>query len=232
MTDQHGAASQPQPQPSTQPDPQPTTVAPAGQPPYAEPAPQASYPQQSAPQASYPQQPAQPASYPPGDQGAAQPYQYGDQGAVPTYPGAEPLPYGVAGQPAQRGSRAKLAAIAGAGLLALFVLVLGGLAVWDGLREDSGITACRSLADLSTGQPRPELSQDEYREQRDQFADSDIRALRENGTGMMDLVWEVSQQPNGEANALRYLPQLSVRLEALQRACADQGVTISPELPD
>ncbi|WP_329103070.1 hypothetical protein OG792_25665 [Micromonospora sp. NBC_01699] len=122
--------------------------------------------------------------------------------------------------------------IAGAGLLALFVLVLGGLAVWDGLREDSGIAACRSLADRTAGEDQTELSESEYRELRDQFADSDIRTIRENGTAMMDLVWEVSQQSSSELDALRYLPQLSARLEGLQRACAGQGVTISPNLPD
>ncbi|WP_326556415.1 hypothetical protein [Micromonospora sp. NBC_01796] len=207
MTDQYGQGSQAQP--SAQPNPQPLPAQPTGPSPYAE------------------------ASAPP-------PYPYGEPVVPPSYPGGAPFPYpdggpypyGDPGQPVAQRNRAKPFLVAAAGLLTLFVLTLGGLAIWDGVREDSGVAGCRSLADRTSGQNR-ELAEDEHRELREQFADSDIRAIREHGTEMMDVLWEVSKLPPGEEmGALRYLPQLSVHAEGLRRACAEQGVVISPNLPD
>ncbi|MFK3983871.1 hypothetical protein ACI2K4_26255 [Micromonospora sp. NPDC050397] len=156
---------------------------------------------------------------------------WGGPGTGYTYPvpvAGQPYPAGEPGQVAPTRNRAKPYVIAGAGLLALFVLVLGGLAVWDVVREDAGIVACESLAARSGSANQEQLTEAEYRELRDGFADSDLAALREHGTRTMDLVWQVTRMVDGdEVNVLPLLPELSDRALALQRACAAQGVVIN-----
>jgi hypothetical protein len=162
-------------------------------------------------QGPYPQPSAQPNPQPP----------YADPAGPPAYLLGDP------GQPGPKRNRWKPLVVAGAGLLALFVLVLGGLAVYDVVREDSGIAGCKSLADRSTAANQRKLTGAEYHELRDLFAGSDYQGIREHGTELLDLVWQVSQLPDGEEfGALPLLPTLSAHALGLQQACADQGVVI------
>ncbi|WP_204036387.1 hypothetical protein [Micromonospora qiuiae] len=122
-------------------------------------------------------------------------------------------------------------------LAAVAVLAVGaiGYAVWDGfIREDPGVAACKAMADGKQADGSAKTSDDdklteaEYREVRKVFEDSRHDKIREHGTALMDIVWQVDQLPEDqEFGALAFLAPMGTHISGLQTACADQGVIVN-----
>ncbi len=119
-----------------------------------------------------------------------------------------------------------------AGLCAAALVLLAGLGwvLYDGfLRKDPGIAACESIRDgqvITAGRDNDQtLSEEEYRAARAQFEQSDHERIREHGTQLMDVVWNLSNMPAGqEMNTLGYVGPLTTHAQGLQSACADEGI--------
>ncbi|XTZ18516.1 hypothetical protein ACQSSU_14665 [Micromonospora echinospora] len=122
--------------------------------------------------------------------------------------------------------------VAAGAVLALLLAGVAGTAIYQAVKEDSGITACKAMASGGEGNKAfddgdDELSEAEYRELREQFADSDHEKIREHGTALVDIVWEVSRMKGDEAaGALAYLGPMSTHMTGLKTACANEGIQI------
>ncbi|MGW0150825.1 hypothetical protein ACWDVU_35185, partial [Streptomyces sp. NPDC003333] len=58
--------------------------------------------------------------------------------------------------------------------------------------------------------------------------DSRHEKLREHGTALVDIVWQVSNLPEGEEmGALAFIGPMGTHVAGLQTACADQGVIVN-----
>ncbi|GLY20943.1 hypothetical protein [Micromonospora sp. NBRC 101691] len=123
--------------------------------------------------------------------------------------------------------------VAAGAVVALLLAGVVGTAIYQAVKEDSGITACKAMAAGSEGKETlgdgdDELSEAEYRELREQFADSDHEKIREHGTALVDIVWEVSRMKGDEAaGALAYIGPMSTHMTGLKTACANEGVQIN-----
>jgi hypothetical protein len=116
-------------------------------------------------------------------------------------------------------------------------LVVGTVyyAVWDRfIREDSGVAACKAMRDGKNvdGSPKDsgddKMTEDQYREAREVFEDSRHDKIREHGTALMDIAWQISQIPDGqEFGALAFIGPMGTHVSGLQTACADQGVIVN-----
>ncbi|GIF06581.1 hypothetical protein [Actinoplanes siamensis] len=155
---------------------------------------------------------------------------YGQPGPVPDHQAAAPFP-----APPRRPLWPWIAAVAALSLL----LVAGtGWVLYDRvLREDSGVAACRALAaeerNGANGGADDTLTRDEYVSMRRVFAESRYADLREHGTKLMDVLWQVTQLgSDDEMTALTYLRPLTEHVSGLQSACADHGVIIDLKLTD
>ncbi|MEO3925271.1 hypothetical protein ABGB07_15580 [Micromonosporaceae bacterium B7E4] len=151
---------------------------------------------------------------------------------------AEPPLYATdLGAPAAhpRPRRSPILAAGIATLVALIVIFGVGYVVYTQfIREDTGIAACKAIRDggTITGEPKSEnsdkLTEDEYRELRSLFEDSDKEKIREHGTALVDLAWQISQMPDGqEMGALAFIGPMGTHVAGLQTACADEGIIIS-----
>lgn len=147
------------------------------------------------------------------------------QPAGPVDPGPGPLP--------AKPNRKPLI-VAAAAAVATLMLATAGYAVYDGfIKEDSGVAACKAMrdgrnVDGSTDDSDDKISEAEYREVRELFEDSRHDDIREHGTALMDVVWQVSQLPEGqEMAALAYMGPLTTHMSGLQTACADQDVIVN-----
>ncbi|MFE0589149.1 hypothetical protein [Micromonospora echinospora] len=122
--------------------------------------------------------------------------------------------------------------VAAGAVVALLLAGVVGTAIYQAVKEDSGITACKAMAAGSEGKETlgdgdDELSEAEYRELREQFADSDHEKIREHGTALVDIVWEVSRMKGDEAaGALAYIGPMSTHMTGLKTACANEGIQI------
>ncbi|WP_327643682.1 hypothetical protein [Micromonospora zamorensis] len=175
----------------------------------------------------YPQQPVQPYTQ-----------------APPAYPAPQQWPnppvdtHGHPGQvappPPVKSSRTPLI-VAGAAFITVLVLGVGGWAVYDRfIKEDPGIAACKAMAADKNidGSPKTsgeddKLTEAEYREARKIFEDSRYEKIREHGTALMDIAWQVDQMPDGEnGGALALLGPMGTHVSGLQTACADEGYIV------
>jgi hypothetical protein len=130
---------------------------------------------------------------------------------------------------AARGRRFVVPVVAGA--VALGVVVLGGLAVYTRfVKEDSGIVACKAMRDDRETSMDPdgngEFTEEEYKALREMFDDSTYKDIREHGQSLVDLVWEMSRIPDGDA-AGDLIGRIAESATGLQTACADQGVVVN-----
>ncbi|MFI6820571.1 hypothetical protein ACIBJE_06395 [Micromonospora sp. NPDC050187] len=123
--------------------------------------------------------------------------------------------------------------VAAGAVLALLLAGVAGTAIYQAVKEDSGITACKAMASGGEGNKAfdddgdDELSEAEYQELRKQFADSDHEKIREHGTALVDIVWEVSRMKGDEAaGALAYLGPMSTHMAGLKTACANEGIQV------
>ncbi|MFG1608450.1 hypothetical protein [Actinoplanes sp. NPDC049265] len=119
-------------------------------------------------------------------------------------------------------------------LIAAVVFTASG--IWyayqhDMIVPDSGIRACEALAagDKSVAaQDRDNnLTMSEYKHLRQVFARSRHRDIRDHGTKLIDVAWQMSRSPDDDLSALAYLGPLVTHLTGLQSACADQGIFIN-----
>jgi hypothetical protein len=125
--------------------------------------------------------------------------------------------------------------VAAAAALAVLLLAVGGYGLYDRfIREDTGVAACKAMregkkADGSAkGSGDDKLTEAEYRQARRVFEDSRHDDIREHGTALMDLAWQMSQIPNGqEMGALAFMGPMTTHMSGLQTACANQGVIVT-----
>ena len=172
-----------------------------------------------------------------------QPYQEGG----PVYPPQQYQPH-LAGQrdpgfgqpeqapppPAAAPSRKPLL-FAVLAFVALLVLATGGYAVYDGfIKEDSGVAACKAMADgkkadgTAKDSADDKLTEAEYRKARKLFEDSRHEDLRKHGTALIDIAWQMSQLPEGqEMGAFAFIAPMGTAIAGFQTACADQGVIVN-----
>ncbi|RLP93195.1 hypothetical protein [Micromonospora sp. CV4] len=175
-------------------------------------------PNQQPPQTPY--QPSAPV-HPP------QQYLPAEQDPALGYPGQQPP-----APPPAASSKPLLFAVGG--FLAVLALLAGGYAVYDGfIKEDSGVAACKAMRDgkeidgtaRGSGDDKP--TEAEYRKVREQFEDSRHEKIREHGTALIDIAWQVSNLPEEqEMGALAFMGPLTTHMSGLQTACADQGVIV------
>lgn len=72
------------------------------------------------------------------------------------------------------------------------------------------------------------MTEAEYREARELFEDSRHEKIREHGTALMDLAWQISQMPEDqEMGALAFIGPMGTHISGLQTACADQGIIVN-----
>lgn len=133
-------------------------------------------------------------------------------------------------------------------LLAVAVLVLAG-GLWTAytknlIFKDSGIKACEALRDgnsaIKNNGSNDKLTESQYRQMRAIFEDSRYDDIRDHGTKLMDVIWQMSQAVGDNSGAsddgsalgaaMMYLQPLSEHMTGLQSACADQGIifTLKP----
>ncbi|WP_433126314.1 hypothetical protein ACQPWW_26680 [Micromonospora sp. CA-240977] len=176
-------------------------------------------------QAQQPQSPDQPGGpvYPPQQY---QPHPLGQQDPGSAQPGHLPPPAGMSGR--------KPLLFAAVAFVALLMLVATGFTVYERfIKEDSGIAACKALAEgkdpdgTTKGSGDIKLTEAEYRETRKVFEDSRYEDIRKHGTALVDIAWQISQLPEGqEMGAIALLVPVETATTGLQAACADQGVTV------
>jgi hypothetical protein len=124
-----------------------------------------------------------------------------------------------------------------AAALVVAVVVCGG-AAWIAydrgvILKDSGIEACEAMRDgdkTFAGKTADDktMTEAEYRKVRAVFEDSRHDDIRDHGTKLMDLAWQISKLgDNPGLEALPYVGPLTEHMTGLQSACADQGVIVS-----
>lgn len=170
----------------------------------------------------------------------AQP-QYGPTAQAPYY---SPNQYGAAPQsprpaPESPGRQPRWPWVVLGLSVLLFITVSGGIAYNRGLIfKDSGIKACEALRDGKStfkGDPQKQtpMTEAQYRALRKVFEDSRYDDIRDHGTKLMDVVWQVSQLTKDDSSSmslLAYLGPLTTQATGLQSACADQGIIVDLNL--
>lgn len=115
------------------------------------------------------------------------------------------------------------------------MLAAGGYTLYDRfIKEDSGVAACRAMSEdkQMDGSPKDsdagddKLSEAEYREARKIFEDSRHDKIREHGTALMDLLWQVQEMSEDDAGSLAFIGPMGTHVSGLQTACADKGFII------
>lgn len=102
------------------------------------------------------------------------------------------------------------------------------------IKKDSGIAACEAFRDqgkvagASAESPTGDkLTEAEYRKLRKVFEDSRHDDIREKGTKLMDVLWQVTQLgDNPGLEALPFVGQMMDAVSDMQTACANHGVIV------
>lgn len=101
----------------------------------------------------------------------------------------------------------------------------------DGQSTDGQSTDGQEMSD-SADSADQRLTRDEYVRMRKVFADSRYADLREHGTKLMDVLWQVTQLGADNEAAMAYVQPLTEHVSGLQSACADHGVIIDLKITD
>jgi hypothetical protein len=117
----------------------------------------------------------------------------------------------------------------GVALLLTLAVVVAGLVVAF-TDEDSGVAACRAIAEGNAadgGQTTPgaKMTEQEYQDTRKVFARSSDQDIRASGTTLVDLAWQLQQSPD---SALLLASDMTRAYTGLAGACAAHGYTIPP----
>ncbi|MEU6202427.1 hypothetical protein ABZ814_02390 [Micromonospora musae] len=172
------------------------------------------------------------------------PQQPDQQGTAPVHPpqqyqppagGYLPPPVDQPPPAAPAGRSRKLLITGIVSLVAVLAVVTAGVAVYDTfIREDFGVAVCKAMRDgkdILGNEERggdDEMTEAEYREARELFEDSRHEDIREHGTALMDIAWQVSNLPEDQGmGALAFLGAMGTHISGLQTACADQGVIVN-----
>lgn len=112
--------------------------------------------------------------------------------------------------------------------MVLTALVIGAGLFFTFTGQDSGVAACQAIAegkaaDGSAVTAGATMSEAEYRKVRAVFADSVHPGIRDNGTKVIDLAWQIQQNPDA---ALLVASDLTRAYTGLAGACAEQGYVI------
>jgi hypothetical protein len=92
----------------------------------------------------------------------------------------------------------------------------------DLIVKDSGVQACEDLRDNRAGYDRP-MTERDYLALRNTFEDSRYDDIREHGTQLVDVAWQVSRQSGDE----QVVEALAEHATGLRSACADQGIIVN-----
>jgi hypothetical protein len=104
-----------------------------------------------------------------------------------------------------------------------------GLVIWMWSSEDSGVAACRAISEgkRADGQPQnPEgtkITVEEYQGVRELFARSAYPEIRDPGTKLVDIVWQLQGNPDA---ALLYGQELASASASLAGGCAAHGYVL------
>lgn len=118
-------------------------------------------------------------------------------------------------------------------------MLLAGVGWWvydTQIRTDTGLAACKAVRDGGKLQGTSSnvdktMTEDTYRQARKIFQDSRYGDIRQAGTKLIDVVWQVTQLgPNPGFGALLYLGQLTGAITDFEGACANHGVVIKLNL--
>jgi hypothetical protein len=117
-------------------------------------------------------------------------------------------------------------------VLALVTVGVASHTVRVMMGQDSGVGACQAISEgrQATGEPATSgaaMTQEEYRRTREVFADSRVPGIRDNGTMLMDLAWQV-QSMGDDGGALLLAGRMAQAYSELAGACAEQGYAIPP----
>ena len=98
---------------------------------------------------------------------------------------------------------------------------------------DSGVAACRAIAEGEKPVPSgAAMTQQDYRALRAVFADSRYPDIRDNGTKIVDIAWQVAaldkQGDTEMISALAYANSLTSAYAGLTGGCAEHGYTLAP----
>jgi len=122
-------------------------------------------------------------------------------------------------------------------VLAVAIVFLAGVSwvIYDQvIREDSGVAACKAMRDNAKTAPAKnsaQMTEAEYKQLRGQFEDSRYGDIRDHGTKLVDVVWQMSKLgADPGLGALAYMGPLMTQATALQSACADRGVIVDMNL--
>ncbi|MFI0796049.1 hypothetical protein ACH4OY_25710 [Micromonospora rubida] len=145
-----------------------------------------------------------------------------------------PQPAGFPAPPAKPSRKPII--VAAAAIVGVLALGTIGYVVWDGyIKEDSGVAVCKAIRDgkqmdgsaKDSDNGDDKLTEKEYRAARALFEDSRHDDIREHGTALIDIVWQMSKLPKGqEMSALAFIGPMGTHVSGLQTACADQGVIV------
>jgi hypothetical protein len=113
----------------------------------------------------------------------------------------------------------------------LAVVVLGALVIYGRfVKEDPGIVACKAMRDdretWMDADGTNELTEEEYRAVREMLIDSRSADIREHGSSLVDLIWQMRKIPDDEA-AGDLVGRIADRAMGLQTACADHGIVVN-----
>lgn len=95
--------------------------------------------------------------------------------------------------------------------------------------KDSGVAACETMAagNSPTGEQGSKVwTERDYRAARSVFADSRYPAIRDNGTRMIDLSWQINGMGKDDLGMLAFIGPLTDAYAGLTGGCAEQGYTI------
>lgn len=135
--------------------------------------------------------------------------------------------------PAPKRRRRNPLLIAVVATVGTFAILGGGYTAYANfIREDSGVAACKAMRDggTVTGEASAsdeKLTEAEYREVRARFEDSDKEKIREHGTALIDLAWQIGNLPEDEAmGAFAFIGPMGTHMAGLQTGCADEGIIV------
>jgi hypothetical protein len=119
----------------------------------------------------------------------------------------------------------------------LFLVSAGWFAYNRVIKKDSGIAACEAMAgnkqivDGAKVGADEKLTEAQYRQVRKVFEDSRYDDIKDHGTKLIDVVWQVSQLGDTPGmEVLAFVGPLTTEVSGLQSACADQGIIIKMDL--
>lgn len=124
-------------------------------------------------------------------------------------------------------------------LLAVLMLTGGGYFAWQQFGPDPGIQACEAMAEQrnpATGEKgkvsNTEWTEEQYLQMREVFTGSRHTDIREAGTKMVDLLWQIVQRVDEDDDAalgvaLVYGGQVTSAMTDMAGACANHGIVVT-----